>query len=108
MDLLKQVNSFIILVLLCISIYFVWDRYIKVKDNQIEVIQYLDSIAKVNDKLFTKVDSLNKLKVEQYKIYEQLKLKYDTVQIHIDTIPSVDATRLLLSISRQLTAQGIE
>ena len=49
MDLLKQVNSFIILVLLCISIYFVWDRYIKVKDNQIEVIQYLDSIAKVRN-----------------------------------------------------------
>lgn len=73
-----------------------------------EVKNYLDSFNKRNELLYAKVDSLQKVKTNLYKEYTKTKTKYDTVQIAIDTMPSLDATKLLLSISRQLTAKGIE
>ena len=73
-----------------------------------EITNYLDSLNKKNELLYAKVDSLQKVKTELYKEYTKTKIKYDTIQIAIDTMPDLEGTKLLLSISRQLTAKGIE
>ena len=73
-----------------------------------EITNYLDSLNKKNELLYAKVDSLQKVKTELYKEYHKVKLKYDTIQIAIDTMPDIEGTKFLLSVSRQLTAKGIE
>lgn len=105
---LEQLNSIVSLILLILAIILVWDKYFKEKPHEVELIKYLDSIMLTNEKLLTKVDSLSKIKIEKYKTYERINLKYDTIHIHIDTMPSVEATKFLLSISRQLSAKGVE
>jgi hypothetical protein len=73
-----------------------------------EITNYLDSLNKKNELLYAKVDSLQKVKTELYKEYTKTKIKYDTIQIAIDTMPDLEGTKLLLSISRQLTIKGVE
>lgn len=73
-----------------------------------EIVKYLDSLNKQNELLYAKVDSLQKVKTELYKEYHKVKLKYDTIQIAIDTMPDIEGTKFLLSVSRQLTIKGIE
>jgi GTP-binding protein EngB required for normal cell division len=80
----------------------------KEPDTKSEILHYLDSIEKHNEVVFSKIDSLDRLKHEEYKVYEQLNLKYDTIQIAIDTMPDIDGTKYLLTISRQLTLKGVE
>jgi hypothetical protein len=89
--------------------FIVWDRLnSNHQKTDPQIIKYLDSIQKSNEIFYKKIDSLQTVKTEQYNIYNQIKIKYDTVRTNIDTMPSLDATKLLLSISRQLTAKGIE
>lgn len=105
---LEQLNGLISLILLLLVVALVWDKYYKEKPEEPDLVRYLDSIMLTNEKLLTKVDSLSKIKIEKYKTYEKINLKYDTIHIHIDTMPSVEATKFLLSISRQLSAKGVE
>ena len=76
--------------------------------NEDKFIHYMDSMEKRNETYFSKIDSLSTLKHEQFSYYEKINLKYDTIQIAIDTMPDIDGTKLLLTISRQLTAKGVE
>lgn len=105
---LEQLNSIVSLILLILVVVLVWDKYYTEKPQEVELVKYLDSLMLTNKKLLTKVDSLSKIKIEKYKTYERINLKYDTIHIHIDTMPSVEATKFLLSISRQLSAKGVE
>ena len=82
-------------------------EYVQEQDTN-QVISFIDSIDKANDTYFEKIDSLEHIKHEEYHNYEKITLKYDTIQIAIDTMPDIDGTKLLLTISRQLTAKGIE
>jgi hypothetical protein len=82
-------------------------EYVQEQDTN-QVISFIDSIDKQNDTYFEKIDSLEHIKHEEYFRYEQITLKYDTIQIAIDTMPDIDGTKLLLTISRQLTAKGVE
>ena len=96
--------------ILLFCLFLIWDRAFQESqpDKSEQIIKYLDSIEQQNRILKFKIDSLDLLKKEQYNIYYKTKLKYDTIQINIDTMPNVDATKFLLSISRQLTVKGIE
>lgn len=82
-------------------------EYVQERDTN-QVISFIDSIDKANDTYFEKLDSLEHIKHEEYHNYEKITLKYDTIQIAIDTMPDIDGTKYLLTISRQLTAKGIE
>lgn len=82
-------------------------EYVQEQDTN-QVISFIDSIDKANDTYFEKIDSLEHIKHEEYHNYEKITLKYDTIQIAIDTMPDIDGTKLLLTISRQLTAKGVE
>jgi len=82
-------------------------EYVQEQDTN-QVISFIDSIDKANDTYFEKLDSLEHIKHEEYRTYEKITLKYDTIQIAIDTMPDIDGTKYLLTISRQLTAKGIE
>jgi hypothetical protein len=82
-------------------------EYVQEQDTN-QVISFIDSIDKANDTYFEKIDSLEHIKHEEYHNYEKITLKYDTIQIAIDTMPDIDGTKYLLTISRQLTAKGIE
>ena len=111
----KQIATNIRIVNLCILTLFLligFDIYVNYKTSKVttnpEIIKYLDSVQKSTDKLLQKVDSLEKVKTNVYKEYHKIKLRYDTIQIAIDTMPDLDGTKLLFSISRQLTAKGIE
>jgi len=72
------------------------------------VLKKLDSIQNQANVLKSHIDSINLLKKEQLNVYYKTKWKYDTLKITIDTMPPLDATKLLLSKSRQLTNKGIE
>jgi len=72
------------------------------------ILKKLDSIQKQTNILKSHIDSINLLKKEQLNVYYKTKWKYDTLKITIDTMPPLDATKLLLSKSRQLTNKGIE
>jgi hypothetical protein len=90
-------------------LYLLWEREsINERTYESKFLSYLDSMNKKTDILFDKVDSLQKVKTNLYKEYTQVKLKYDTIQIAVDTMPNLEGTKFLLSISRQLTAKGIE
>ena len=96
------------ILLLAVS-YLIWERYMfPVSHNEEKFMAYLDSMNKRNEIMFNKIDSLSTVKHDQYRLYEQINLKYDTIQVAIDTIPDIDGTKLLLSISRQLTSKGVE
>jgi hypothetical protein len=82
-------------------------EYVQEQDTN-QVISFIDSIDKANDTYFEKIDSLEHIKHEEYRTYEKINLKYDTIQIALDTMPDIDGTKFLLTISRQLTAKGIE
>jgi len=82
-------------------------EYVQERDTN-KVLSFIDSIDKANDIYFKKIDSLEYVKHEEYRTYEKIKLKYDTIQIAIDTMPDINGTKYLLSISRQLTAKGVE
>ena len=82
-------------------------EYVQERDTN-QVLSFIDSIDKANDTYFEKLDSLEHIKHEEYHNYEKITLKYDTIQIAIDTMPDIDGTKLLLTISRQLTAKGVE
>ena len=82
-------------------------EYVQEQDTN-QVISFIDSINKANDAYFEKIDSLEHIKHEEYHNYEKITLKYDTIQIAIDTMPDIDGTKYLLTISRQLTAKGVE
>jgi hypothetical protein len=79
-----------------------------VSHDEEKFMAYLDSMNKRNELMFNKLDSLGTVKHDQYRLYEQINLKYDTIQVAIDTMPDIDGTKLLLTISRQLTAKGVE
>lgn len=101
----------LILLLLLFVGYLVTDKFLFQANQGAEntrLIHYLDSINQKNELLYAKVDSLQTVKTNLYKEYTKVKLKYDTIQIAIDTMPDLEGTKLLLSISRQLTAKGIE
>jgi len=96
------------ILLLAVS-YLIWERYMfPVSHNEEKFMAYLDSMNKRNEIMFNKIDSLSTVKHDQYRLYEQINLKYDTIQVAIDTMPDIDGTKLLLSISRQLTSKGVE
>lgn len=82
-------------------------EYVQERDTN-KVLSFIDSIDKANSIYFKKIDSLEYVKYKEYRTYEKIKLKYDTIQISIDTMPNINGTKYLLSISRQLTAKGIE
>ena len=99
----------IIIFLSATLLYLLWEREsINERAYESKFIKYLDSMNSRNELLFAKVDSLQQVKTQLYSEYTNVKLKYDTVQIAIDTMPDFEGTKLLLSISRQLTAKGVE
>ena len=111
----KQISSSILIVNLCILILILlvgFDIYVNYKSKPIttdpKIFTYLDSVRKSTDALLNKVDSLERVKTNVYKEITKIKLRYDTVQIAIDTMPDIDGTQYLLTISRQLTAKGVE
>lgn len=96
------------ILLLAVS-YLIWERYMfPVSHDEEKFMAYLDSMNKRNEIMFNKIDSLSTVKHDQYRLYEQINLKYDTIQVAIDTMPDIEGTKLLLSISRQLTSKGVE
>ena len=101
-------KSLIIILLLVIAL-LLWNNFrISNSHNEDKFIHYMDSMEKRNETYFSKIDSLSTLKHEQFSYYEKINLKYDTIQIAIDTMPDIDGTKYLLTISRQLTAKGVE
>jgi GTP-binding protein EngB required for normal cell division len=105
---MKLTDFFLYLIVIAIVAWFYYDSKHKPDTQQDKMFKYLDSMNKRNKQLFNKVDSLQKVNLNIYKEYTKVNLKYDTVQIAIDTMPNIEGTKLLLSISRQLTAKGIE
>lgn len=106
---LSSLHTALTVVLFLTVVYLLWER--KTLEQQVyesKFTKYLDSMNTRNELLFAKVDSLQKVKTQLYSEYTQVKLKYDTVQIAIDTMPDIEGTKFLLSISRQLTAKGVE
>jgi hypothetical protein len=109
---MKNANNLYLTIIIFLSatlLYLLWEREsINERAYESKFIKYLDSMNSRNELLFAKVDSLQKVKTQLYSEYTKVKLKYDTVQIAIDTMPDLEGTKLLLSISRQLTAKGVE
>lgn len=101
-------GTLIVVLLFIIALVLSYRLFSPVEQSDARLFSYLDSINKKNELLFAKVDSLQKVKTQLYKEYTKVKLKYDTIQIAIDTMPDLEGTKLLLSISRQLTAKGVE
>lgn len=107
----NKLEAVLIGILLLSVLYLLWERQAfpsKPENYDSKFIAYMDSMDRRNKLLFNKIDSLQKEKVTLYKEYTKVKLKYDTIQIAIDTMPDLEGTKLLLSISRQLTAKGVE
>lgn len=98
-----------LLIIFLLATIIVWDRAsYSAKNTDTVVIKYLDSVISNNNKLLSKVDSLQKVRNDYYTVYNEITKKYDTVRINIDTLSPIEATKLLLSMSRQLTAKGVE
>jgi hypothetical protein len=105
----NKIEAIIIGLLLIAVAFLLWERQaFPNSGNEEKFMAYMDSMQKRNEVMFSKVDSLNTLKHEQFSYYEKINLKYDTIQIALDTMPDIDGTKYLLTISRQLTAKGIE
>ena len=101
-------GTLIVVLLFIIALVLSYRLFAPVQQDDTRLLLYLDSVNKKNELLFAKVDSLQKVKTQLYKEYRKAKLKYDTIQIAIDTMPDLEGTKLLFSISRQLTAKGVE
>ena len=106
---LSNLHTAFTVILVLAVVYLLWERKsVEQTVYESKFTKYLDSMNTRNELLFAKVDSLQKVKTQLYSEYTQVKLKYDTVQIAIDTMPDIEGTKFLLSISRQLTAKGVE
>lgn len=105
-SILKQFISSLITFVVCYFILLWAQKEVKTPHNPI--LAKLDSLQLQSNVLKSHIDSINLLKKEQLNVYYKTKWKYDTLKITIDTMPPLDATKLLLSKSRQLTNQGIE
>jgi hypothetical protein len=103
----KTFQTYLNIILLGVIAYLLFKDYSEEQETN-QVLSFIDSIDKANDTYFQKIDSLEHIKHEEYRTYEKINLKYDTIQIAIDTMPDLDGTKYLLTISRQLTAKGIE
>jgi hypothetical protein len=103
----KTFQTYLNIILLGVIAYLLFKDYSEEQETN-QVLSFIDSIDKANDTYFEKIDSLEHIKHEEYRTYEKINLKYDTIQIAIDTMPDLDGTKYLLTISRQLTAKGIE
>jgi len=84
------------------------DDYEEVPNEPVALITYLEQLEKNQQILLDKIDSIELSKTEKINTYYKTKLIYDTIRTTIDTMPPLDATKLLLSKSRQLTNKGIE
>ena len=105
----NKIEAITIGLLLITVAFLLWERQaFPNSGNEEKFMKYMDSMEKRNETFLSRVDSLSTLKHEQFSYYEKINLKYDTIQIAIDTMPDVDGTKYLLTISRQLTAKGIE
>jgi len=105
---MKNINVKLNIIFIAIIAYLLFKyEYVQERDTN-QVLSFIDSIDKANDTYFEKLDSLEHIKHEEYHNYEKITLKYDTIQIAIDTMPDIDGTKYLLTISRQLTAKGVE
>lgn len=104
---MKTFQTYLNIILLGVIAYLLFKDYSEEQETN-QVLSFIDSIDKANDTYFEKIDSLEHIKHEEYRTYEKINLKYDTIQIAIDTMPNIDGTKYLLTISRQLTAKGIE
>lgn len=80
----------------------------EVPNEPVALITYLEQLEKNQQILLDKIDSIELSKTEKINTYYKTKLIYDTIRTTIDTMPPLDATKLLLSKSRQLTNKGIE
>jgi uncharacterized protein YxeA len=106
---MKNKIEVIVIGLLLITVAFLlWERQSLSSGSEEKFMQYMDSMEKRNESFLSRVDSLSTLKHEQFSYYEKINLKYDTIQIALDTMPDIDGTKFLLTISRQLTAKGVE
>jgi hypothetical protein len=103
----KTFQTYLNIILLGVIAYLLFKDYSEEQETN-QVLSFIDSIDKANDTYFEKIDSLEHIKHEEYRTYEKINLKYDTIQIAIDTMPDLDGTKYLLTISRQLTAKGVE
>ena len=105
----NKIEAITIGLLLITVAFLLWERQaFPNSGNEEKFMKYMDSMEKRNETFLSRVDSLSTLKHEQFSYYEKINLKYDTIQIAIDTMPDIDGTKYLLTISRQLTAKGIE
>ena len=104
---MKTFQTYLNIILLGVIAYLLFKDYSEEQETN-QVLSFIDSIDKANDTYFEKIDSLEHIKHEEYRTYEKITLKYDTIQIAIDTMPDINGTKYLLTISRQLTAKGIE
>jgi hypothetical protein len=104
----NKIEAIIIGLLLIAVAFLLWERKSLNSGNEEKFMAYMDSMEKRTEVMFSRVDSLNTLKHEQFSYYEKINLKYDTIQIALDTMPDIDGTKFLLTISRQLTAKGVE
>ena len=104
---MRSLSALLNVIFICVIAYLVFKDYSEEKETN-QVLHFIDSIDKTNDTYFKKIDSLEHIKHEEYRTYEKINLKYDTIQITIDTMPDIEGTKYLLTISRQLTAKGIE
>ena len=104
---MKTFQTYLNIILLGVIAYLLFKDYSEKQETN-QVLSFIDSIDKANDTYFEKIDSLEHIKHEEYRTYEKINLKYDTIQIAIDTMPDIDGTKYLLTISRQLTLKGVE
>jgi hypothetical protein len=104
----NKIEAIIIGLLLITVAFLLWERQSLSSGNEEKFMAYMDSMEKRNETFLSRVDSLSTLKHEQFSYYEKINLKYDTIQIALDTMPDIDGTKYLLTISRQLTAKGVE
>jgi len=104
----NKIEAIIIGLLLITVAFLLWERQSLSSGSEEKFMAYMDSMEKRNESFLSRVDSLSTLKHEQFSYYEKINLKYDTIQIALDTMPDIDGTKFLLTISRQLTAKGVE
>jgi uncharacterized protein YxeA len=104
----NKIEVIVIGLLLIIVAFLLWERQSLSSGSEEKFMSYMDSMEKRNESFLSRVDSLSTLKHEQFSYYEKINLKYDTIQIALDTMPDIDGTKFLLTISRQLTAKGVE
>jgi hypothetical protein len=104
----NKIEAIIIGLLLIAVAFLLWERKSLDSGSEEKFMAYMDSMEKRNETFLSRVDSLSTLKHEQFSYYEKINLKYDTIQIALDTMPDIDGTKFLLTISRQLTAKGVE